>query len=94
MTQKSFAKLQRSRPAATKNIAPGRDASIPRLQFQSVPNRIPADPLPLTLAWGTPDQVDSDEPPPCKPAAKTAFPSARCSIVAAAFHGAKGIGLA
>jgi hypothetical protein len=51
-------------------------------------------PLPLTLAWGTPDQVDSDEPPPCKPAAKTAFPSARCSIVAAAFHGAKGIGLA
>ena len=44
---------------------------------------------PPALAWEIPDQVDSDEPlPSCKPAANKALPSARCSIVAAAFHAA------
>jgi cell division protease FtsH len=61
------------------------DADIPRLRFQNFPSRMAVDTSPQ-LVWKIPDNVDSDEPEPsCKPATKKASPSARCSIVAAAF---------
>lgn len=90
MTRKSFAKLQRLRDEATKNIAADGDVAIQPLKSRRIPNRTALDPFVPKLAWEEiPDKVESDEPPPsCKLASKKMFMPARCSIAAAAFHAA------
>lgn len=87
MTRKSFAKLQRSRVAA--KSAAGVDVGIPFLKVRRMPSRMTFNPPPSQPVREIPDPVDSDDSKsPCKPPAKRARPSARCSIVAAAFRAA------
>ena len=89
MTRKSFAKLQRSRAAATKRNAAGGDAGIPILKFPSIASIIAADSSLPQLVSEVSDDVDSNDPQSgSKPATKKPSISARCAIVAAAFRDA------
>lgn len=90
MTRKSFAKLQRLRVEATKNIAADGGVAIPPFKPRIVPNRMAFDPFVPKLAWEeVPDKVESDEPPPsCKLESKKTSIRARCAIGAAAFRDA------
>lgn len=87
MTRKSFAKLQRSRVAAIKRSSTTDVVGIPLLRSQNTPSRMAAAPLLPQPVHKVFDDFDGDNPEAiCKPATKKPSPSARCSLVAAAFR--------
>ncbi len=89
MTRKSFAKLQRSRAAATKRSAASGDAGIPILRYPSIASIIAADASLPQLVSEVSHDVDSNDPQSgSKPATKKPSISARCAIVATAFRDA------
>ncbi|MGM5022187.1 AAA family ATPase [Tardiphaga sp. 367_B4_N1_1] len=87
MTRKSFAKLQRSRAAAIERSSTTGAASIQLLRPENIPSKMAAAPSLSQSASKVPDDFDSDDPEAiCKLATKKTSPSARCSLVAAAFR--------
>jgi len=87
MTRKSFTKLQRSRAAVIKRSFTTGVAGIALLKSQNTPSRMAAIPSLTQSASKVPDDFDSDDAEAiCKPATKKTSPSARCSLVAAAFR--------
>ncbi|SEI20896.1 AAA family ATPase [Tardiphaga sp. OK245] len=87
MTRKSFTKLQRSRAAAIERSSTTGAVSIQLLRPENIPSKMAAAPSLSQSASKVTDEFDSDDPEAiCKLATKKTSPSARCSLVAAAFR--------